>query len=48
MMEIYNKKLQFPEEIKAKLERTIGIKNTDITYINGNLISFKGTNMDCI
>lgn len=47
-MEIYNKKLKFPEETKAKLESVVGTKNTEITYINGNLISFKGTNMDCI
>ena len=47
-MEIYNKKMKFPEDIKKKLETTVGIKNTEITYINGGLISFKGTNMDCI
>lgn len=38
----------FPEELKDKIELTIGRKDTEFTYIIGELLIIKGTNVDCI
>lgn len=47
-MEICSKKMKISDDFKSKMEATLGIKNTEYTYIPGQLIEFKGTNMNCI
>ncbi len=47
-MEICSKKMKISDDFKFKMEATLGIKNTEYTYIPGQLIEFKGTNMNCI
>ena len=40
--------MEFPEELKDKIETTIGRKGAEFTYIIGELIRFNNTNLDCI
>lgn len=47
-MKICSKKMKISNDFKDKLESTIGIKNTEYTYIPGQLLQFKGTNMSCV
>lgn len=47
-MKISSKKMKISDDFKNKLETTLGIRNTEYTYIPGQLIQFKGTNMCCI
>lgn len=47
-MKICSKKMKISDDFKNKLETTLGIKNTEYTYIPGQLIQFKDTNMCCI
>lgn len=39
-MKICSKKMTIPSELKKKIEMTVGIKNTEITYIPGSLITY--------
>jgi hypothetical protein len=48
MPEIEVKDLGFPVSIKQRVEKYLPTKSLDITYIKGQLISFKGTNIDVI
>ena len=45
---VCNKTIIISEEIKSKIEQTVGKKPLEIAYYNGNLINIKGTNMDYI
>lgn len=47
-MKISSKKMKISDDFKNKLETTLGIRNTEYTYIPGQLIQFKGTNICCI
>lgn len=47
-MKICSKKMKISNDFKDKLESTIRNKNTKYTYIPGQLIQFKGTNMSCV
>ena len=47
-MKICSKKMKISDDFKNKLETTIGVRNTEYTYIPGQLIQFKGTNMCCV
>ncbi|HHW69375.1 MAG TPA: hypothetical protein GX747_03465 [Tenericutes bacterium] len=48
MPKIEVKDLGFPVSIKQRVEKYLPTKSLDITYIKGQLISFKGTNIDVI
>ncbi len=47
-MKINKKKLEFPKELKAKCDRYLSRKTLEITYLNGYLIKFAGTNISSI
>ena len=47
-MRINSKQMDIPASFKEKLETTLGVKNTEYTYIPGNLIEFPGTNINCL
>lgn len=47
-MKICSKKMKISDDFKNKLETTLGVRNTEYTYIPGQLIQFKGTNMSCV
>lgn len=47
-MKIKTKKLEFPKEIQDKCERYLSRKTLEITYLNGYMVEFKGTNLSSI
>lgn len=47
-MRIYKKKLEFPKEIQEKCERYLSRRTLEITYLNGYIVKFSGTNMSAI
>ena len=47
-MRVHNKKLEFPEDIKDKIKSYLPTKTLEITYIEGQILSLEGTNMDVI
>lgn len=47
-MNICSKKMEISQDFKKKLESTIGITNTEYTYIPGQLMQFNNSNIDCI
>lgn len=47
-MKIKTKKLEFPKEIQDKCERYLKRKTLEITYLNGYMVEFKGTNLSTI
>ena len=47
-MRIYKKKLEFPKEIQNKCERYLSRKTLEITYLNGYMVNFSGTNISAI
>ena len=48
MPEIEIKNLGFPVALKQRVERYLPTKSLDITYINGQLITFNNTNVNVI
>ena len=40
--------MEIPKNFKDKLELTLGVKNTEYTYIPGELIHFEKLNIDCV
>ena len=48
MPEIEIKNLGFPAALKSKVEKYLPTKTLEITYINGQIISFKNTNIDVV
>ncbi len=47
-MKIKTKKLEFPKEIQDKCEKYLKRKTLEITYLNGYMVEFKGTNLSTI
>lgn len=47
-MKINKKKLEFPKKIKDKCDRYLSRKNLEITYFDGYMMEFKGTNISTI
>ena len=47
-MKIKTKKLEFPKGIQDKCERYLKRKTLEITYLNGYMVEFKGTNLSTI
>ena len=45
---VCNKPIVISEEIKKRLESTVGKKPLEIAYYNGNLMKIKGMNIDYI
>ena len=47
-MNICSKNMEMSSDFKKKLESTIDIKNVEYTFISGQLIQFKKSNINCI
>ena len=47
-MKINKKKLEFPKELKDKCNRYLSRKTLEITYFDGYMVEFKGTNISTI
>lgn len=47
-MKINKKKLEFPKETKDKCNRYLSRKTLEITYFDGYMVEFKGTNISTI
>ncbi len=47
-MRITKKKLEFPKELKDKCNRYLSRKTLEITYFDGYMVKFAGTNVSTI
>lgn len=47
-MRITKKKLEFPKELKDKCNRYLSRKTLEITYFDGYMVKFTGTNISTI
>lgn len=47
-MRITKKKLEFPKELKDKCNRYLSRKTLEITYFDGYMVRFAGTNISTI